>query len=34
MVAAGWDGGPDEDAPGFPDDGSWVLRYEGLMKAQ
>lgn len=34
MMAAGWDGGDDKHAPGFPDDGSWVVRYEGLMKAQ
>ncbi len=34
MMAAGWDGGPDRDAPGFPDDGTWVVRHEGLMKAQ
>ena len=33
MMAAGWDGGPDKPAPGFPDDGSWVVRYEGLRKA-
>lgn len=34
MMAAGWDGGPDRNAPGFPDDGSWVVKHEGLMKAQ
>lgn len=34
MMAAGWDGAPDRHAPGFPDDGSWVVRHEGLMKAQ
>ena len=34
MMAAGWDGAPDKHAPGFPDDGSWVVRHEGLMKAQ
>jgi protein-glucosylgalactosylhydroxylysine glucosidase len=33
MMAAGWEGGPDRRAPGFPDDGSWVVRYEGLRKA-
>ena len=33
MMAAGWDGGPDKPAPGFPDDGSWVIRWEGLKKA-
>jgi hypothetical protein len=30
MMAAGWDGGPDRQAPGFPDDGTWVVRAEGL----
>jgi hypothetical protein len=34
MMAAGWDGAPDKHAPGFPNDGSWVVRHEGLMKAQ
>jgi len=34
MMAAGWDGAPDKHAPGFPDDGSWVVRHKGLMKAQ
>ena len=34
MMAAGWDDAPDKHAPGFPDDGSWVVRHEGLMKAQ
>lgn len=33
MMAAGWDGGPDRPAPGFPADGSWVVRYEGLLRA-
>jgi hypothetical protein len=33
MMAAGWDGGPSRHAPGFPDDGSWVVRYEGLYPA-
>jgi hypothetical protein len=32
MMAAGWDGGPDEDAPGFPRDGSWNIRWEGLRR--
>jgi len=30
MMAAGWDGAPSHDAPGFPHDGSWVVRSEGL----
>ncbi|MEI6424871.1 MAG: hypothetical protein WCP55_21830, partial [Lentisphaerota bacterium] len=34
MMAAGWEGGPDKHAPGFPDDGSWVVKWEGLKKAQ
>lgn len=33
MMAAGWDGAPDRPAPGFPDDGSWVVRCEGLRRA-
>lgn len=33
MMAAGWDGGPDTDTPGFPDDGSWVVKWEGLKPA-
>lgn len=30
MMAAGWDGGPAGNAPGFPDNGQWTVRYEGL----
>jgi hypothetical protein len=30
MMAAGWDGCPDKNAPGFPQDGSWTVRWEGL----
>ena len=33
LMAAGWDGAPDTHAPGFPDDGSWVVKWEGLKKA-
>ncbi len=33
MMAAGWDGAPERSAPGFPDDGSWVVKWEGLKKA-
>jgi hypothetical protein len=33
MMACGWDGAPDRPAPGFPDDGSWVVKWEGLKKA-
>ena len=32
MLAAGWEGGPDREAPGFPADGSWVVKWEGLKK--
>jgi hypothetical protein len=30
MMAAGWDGAPDVKAPGFPKNGNWVVKYEGL----
>ncbi|HSE30070.1 MAG TPA: hypothetical protein VLA93_00685 [Pyrinomonadaceae bacterium] len=30
MMAAGWKGAPATHAPGFPDDGSWKVRWEGL----
>jgi hypothetical protein len=30
MMAAGWGGAPSGRAPGFPDDGSWVIAAEGL----
>jgi hypothetical protein len=30
MMAAGWDGGPPTHAPGFPQDGSWTVKWEGL----
>ena len=33
MMAAGWDGAPARHAPGFPDDGSWVVHWEGLKPA-
>lgn len=33
MMAAGWDGCPDKPAPGFPSDGSWTVKWEGLEKA-
>ena len=32
LMAAGWDGGPDRPAPGFPSDGSWKVRVEGVRK--
>ena len=33
MMAAGWDGAPDRPAPGFPADGRWTVRWEGLRRA-
>ena len=33
MMAAGWDGAPNRNAPGFPDDGRWIVRWEGLHAA-
>jgi hypothetical protein len=34
MMAAGWEGAdPSRHAPGFPADGSWVVRWEGLRRA-
>jgi hypothetical protein len=33
MMAAGWDGAPEGEAPGFPRDGRWVVRWEGLRRA-
>ena len=33
MMAAGWDGCPAGHAPGFPADGQWVVRWEGLHPA-
>ena len=34
MMCAGWDGCPDGIAPGFPKDGTWKIRWEGLKKMQ
>lgn len=33
LMAAGWDGAPQRNAPGFPDNGQWNVRWEGLRKA-
>ena len=30
MMAAGWDGAPAVYAPGFPGDGTWVVKFEGI----
>jgi len=32
MMAAGWDGAPDRPTPGFPDNGAWAVRWEGLRQ--
>ena len=32
-MAAGWDGCLEGNAPGFPDDGSWTVKWNGLKKA-
>jgi hypothetical protein len=33
MMAAGWDGAPNRPSPGFPNDGSWSVRWEDLKPA-
>ena len=33
MMCAGWDGAPNRNAPGFPSDGIWTVRWEGLKRA-
>lgn len=33
MMAAGWDGAPNQPNPGFPHDGSWKVRWEDLKPA-
>jgi protein-glucosylgalactosylhydroxylysine glucosidase len=32
MMACGWEGAPSDHAPGFPQDGSWIVRWEGLHR--
>lgn len=32
MMAAGWDGAPERDTPGFPDNRQWKVRWEGLHR--
>lgn len=34
MMCAGWDGCDDHHNPGFPKDGTWNVRWEGLKKMQ
>jgi hypothetical protein len=33
LMAAGWDGAPKRNAPGFPDNGRWNVRWENLRPA-
>jgi hypothetical protein len=33
LMAAGWDGAPATNAPGFPANGRWVVRWENLSRA-
>jgi hypothetical protein len=33
MMAAGWPEAQRKHAPGFPSDGSWTVRWEGLRRA-
>lgn len=33
MMAAGWDGAPHRNAPGFPDNGLWNVKWENLQVA-
>jgi hypothetical protein len=33
MMCVGWDGSPKKHAPGFPDNGQWVVRYENMRAA-
>lgn len=33
MMAGGWDGAPKGNAPGFPNNGQWTVRCEGLNPA-
>ncbi|MDP0500111.1 MAG: hypothetical protein Q7P63_08410 [Verrucomicrobiota bacterium JB022] len=30
LMAAGWENAPDREAPGFPDDGTWVVEVEDM----
>ena len=34
MMCAGWDGCPEPLNPGFPKDGTWNVRWEGLQRMQ
>jgi hypothetical protein len=32
LMAGGWDGAPETNAPGFPQDGTWTVRAEGFNR--
>jgi hypothetical protein len=32
LMLAGWDGSPMDSCPGFPNDGSWTIKWEGLNR--
>ena len=34
MMCAGWEGCPNVSNPGFPQDGTWNVRWEGLNRMQ
>ncbi|KEO75691.1 hypothetical protein [Anditalea andensis] len=34
MMAAGWEGAPERPNPGFPNDGQWKVKWEGLNRMQ
>jgi hypothetical protein len=34
MMAAGWEGGPKSQTPGFPNDGTWTVRWERLSPSR
>ncbi len=33
LMAAGWDGAPRRNAPGFPENGQWTVKWEDLRRA-
>jgi hypothetical protein len=33
MMAAGWDGAPLRNAPGFAEEGAWFVKWESLYSA-
>jgi len=30
MMVAGWENGPEVETPGFPNNGKWEIKWEGL----